>query len=900
MHRLVEKWHYNAESPDCIPIKASQKILDWRQYNLSSLDQILQREGPEGRLFLRCPQCGLECANKTVLGSHMAKAHPQQTRPTFNRLLHSVGGRPRCSGCNDPFSSWDRLRKHIGHGACQFPVSETGARQQDGEMSSDVQPGADKTEDASLPTALNPEVHNIIRHGGWRSLVQNVQWRKQLAQWCCLCGTWCASNRAVKMHLAKTHKAVWNLHKDRIERICRSQQADITIPCSLCGSISKDPKSHVVACPVIFQSVLIDFQQNGGSSGSGFLHASVAAGQSITTERSNGGSDELGGGKQTAPERPRATDRGRTARQRMAQDKARKGAGALRSAFAAGHSRCPETGRSNGQVGFTVVGCEPDAPAGLRLSLVRQQGGGRDPAGYVRDQCGVETSEGNHFGEGDPTVVLHHDGMHTEGARCQNPTGGPGREPPESCQVSNVDQFRKGLAVQEMGSSEQGPDQHGQDATDHDGATADCRDTPSGCQDSGRPEEVSSVAAVDAGSSKPGHGPGGLLQYTGGSAGRSWPANASQPRQAVRQHGAEASEKPHAAGTQSAQRHGKSGGSDAIWVATRLKLLNSGNTCYINSFVHAVSWMLETTGGQVSRMGRGANAWRTIMSQAKSFAVTQLFTWSALQQGWRHGGRQHDVCEYTMYMLGQCQDTPFHGIWEARVMEQRGVRTMDHGACASAITIEPSLEGHWVLQDAVDNWRSQAFTHALVSCPSWLLLRVNRFHQDASGVVSKIRAAMRWADRIRMPIFSHADVSFHEVHYTLRSCIVHLGESAHTGHYRALLMPHGDESNLRYCDDGSMAKVLRNFDSVAEDIYLLFLVSLFLWRIIYGLEKRNQIPINWKNDCNTFQHHNHVNTKTPFPSFIGNPIQNMYICIQCTHARAGTLLFSGTGARSPG
>ena len=40
----------------------------------------------------------------------------------------------------------------------------------------------------------------------------------------------------------------------------------------------------------------------------------------------------------------------------------------------------------------------------------------------------------------------------------------------------------------------------------------------------------------------------------------------------------------------------KTGGEDAVWVATKL---NSGNICYINSFAHAVAWMLDTTGGQV-------------------------------------------------------------------------------------------------------------------------------------------------------------------------------------------------------------------------------------------------------------------------------------------------------------
>ena len=53
----------NVESDASIPIKASQAIMDWRQRNLSSLDQILQREGPGGGIFLQCPHCGHECAN---------------------------------------------------------------------------------------------------------------------------------------------------------------------------------------------------------------------------------------------------------------------------------------------------------------------------------------------------------------------------------------------------------------------------------------------------------------------------------------------------------------------------------------------------------------------------------------------------------------------------------------------------------------------------------------------------------------------------------------------------------------------------------------------------------------------------------------------------------------------
>ena len=253
-------------------------------------------------------------------------------------------------------------------------------------------------------------------------------------------------------------------------------------------------------------------------------------------------------------------------------------------------------------------------------------------------------------------------------------------------------------------------------------------------------------------------------------------------------------------------------------------LLNSGNTCYINSFVHAVAWMLEATGGQASDMGRGANAWRAIMSQAKAFAVTQLFPWCALQQGWRHAGRQRDVCEHIIFMLDKCQVTHFHGRWEARVMRLDGMCVTDSGTCAGTISVDPPLEGHWMLQDAINRWRLQAYVHAISEMPNWLILRINRFRQDASDGVSKIRSPMRWAARIHMPVFNDSALSFSEVSFKLRACIVHIGDDAIRGHYRALFIHDGDEVGLRYCDDGCKAKTLRTFDEVAGDVYVLFLV----------------------------------------------------------------------------
>ena len=138
-------------------------------------------------------------------------------------------------------------------------------------MPASVKTEADRglaTEEVSLPAAHRPDVHNIVQQGGWQALVKNMTWRKQLAPMVLLVRYMVrASSRAVKTHLARTHKAEWNPHKTRIELLCKSQQADITTPCSYCGSTSKEPKSHVVACPVIFQSIFIDLLRNGSGRG---------------------------------------------------------------------------------------------------------------------------------------------------------------------------------------------------------------------------------------------------------------------------------------------------------------------------------------------------------------------------------------------------------------------------------------------------------------------------------------------------------------------------------------------------------------------------------------------------------------------------------------------------------
>ena len=309
MQRLLQRWHDNKENDSCIPVKARDAIFTWRDQLVSGLSSVLQRELQGGRVFLTCIHCGLECANKSTLGSHIAKVHSAVVKPVFNRKLHSVDGMPRCSGCKQLLSSWSRLQKHIEKGACPYPIetSQTTAEQPAREETADATnlETSERTnhQDASKdgPLLNDPYVRKLVQQKGWRALAQDLECRPKLAQWCCLCGTWCVSNRAVKMHLAKTHPDTWRPRSTRVEMLCKTQTAAITSPCNLCGSTSKTPKAHVITCPVLCQSILLELLINGDlstESGTGLVSPPVASGErELKSGRGHNGAE----GRKTSP-----------------------------------------------------------------------------------------------------------------------------------------------------------------------------------------------------------------------------------------------------------------------------------------------------------------------------------------------------------------------------------------------------------------------------------------------------------------------------------------------------------------------------------------------------------------------------------------------------------------------
>ena len=189
-----------------------------------------------------------------------------------------------------------------------------------------------------------------------------------------------------------------------------------------------------------------------------------------------------------------------------------------------------------------------------------------------------------------------------------------------------------------------------------------------------------------------------------------------EPPEAVRQHGPEA-EEPLASGEATQTRPRQTPGWTSASSALCLKLRNAGNTCYINTLVHIISWLLERTASQVTCLGLGQHAWRAVLVQRKAFVVRNLFPWTFLMQGWSHGGRQRDICEFFSRLVCRMQPTPFQGTWNARFLEAGRICVHDSGDCTNLLTLDVPTSGHWQLQDLVNSWRGQAFVHALESTP---------------------------------------------------------------------------------------------------------------------------------------------------------------------------------------
>ena len=77
---------------------------------------------------------------------------------------------------------------------------------------------------------------------------------------------------------------------------------------------------------------------------------------------------------------------------------------------------------------------------------------------------------------------------------------------------------------------------------------------------------------------------------------------------------------------------------------------------------------------------------------------------------------------------------------------------------------------------------------------------------------------------INIPVFQSGNLQLSWKPYKVCALVIHVGEHVQSGHYRALLVDHAS-GTMHYCDDDKRAKVLRSFDAVSSDVYVVFLIA---------------------------------------------------------------------------
>ena len=221
------------------------------------------QDGVEG-VGVPCPVCGVYHINRTSMKKHLAVKHPEYQPPTiqFDPATHAVGGLPQCAACLHKFQSWIALRTHIERGNCAH-LGPTTQEPTAGPPITVVSPQAPPPPTAEVTTAAvrlpphrNQKVAQLIRDQGWEALVTST-YAEELQQHCCLCARWIVDPSALKRHIAKAHKKLWEQVSGRLESTCAIFKTRLTRDgvCPYCHRTSYN--RHFKQCCVIFQSALL-------------------------------------------------------------------------------------------------------------------------------------------------------------------------------------------------------------------------------------------------------------------------------------------------------------------------------------------------------------------------------------------------------------------------------------------------------------------------------------------------------------------------------------------------------------------------------------------------------------------------------------------------------------------
>ena len=242
---------------------------------------------------------------------------------------------------------------------------------------------------------------------------------------------------------------------------------------------------------------------------------------------------------------------------------------------------------------------------------------------------------------------------------------------------------------------------------------------------------------------------------------------------------------------------------------------NTSNTCYLNSTVFSILW-------QVSQRVdvRVPDAWRRAMT-GRDWSPVNFLRFQLV--GWRQPHIQHDVAEFTQFLMPKLGWLGDVYSWGARIQVEGQVEEFIHSGNVTVL-IMTTQDGLCSpdIQHFINQWHEQAHTHALHNAPHHLYIMLPRYRETPNGIVKHTIPLNLDHRGILLPVFtSPHDVNVDWKQYDIVTAITHLGPTPTSGHYRVAAFMR-ENATCWYTNDNQAAEVMSNIPAeVQEQCYIL-------------------------------------------------------------------------------
>ena len=272
-----------------------------------------------------------------------------------------------------------------------------------------------------------------------------------------------------------------------------------------------------------------------------------------------------------------------------------------------------------------------------------------------------------------------------------------------------------------------------------------------------------------------------------------------------------------------------------MMLTTPCRLINSCNSCYLNSFAQCMAWTFR----QASLLGDLPADWRAALEllhrSDTSIDLTQQSAWRTVLADWRLGAHE-DVAELATHVFTICPivlcQFPLnirrrrvdsgHAFASHTSMEYfltLPLANFEHGCSINELLAEWTLGGPE--QDRVLHLIAPSLL------PRVLIIQLSRFYMQDNRVI-KNRMPVRLSSIVHVPVWNDMagySVDTHLEPYRLVGAVLHHGSQATQGHYTAWIA--NMSGTAWHCDDERPTRLVEldiMLGATVQDACLLYLI----------------------------------------------------------------------------